>query len=130
MSRRRSSTLLPGRKNPQREARILDEIVVDAYGTEERAVSWYYYLEEHLRCPFQASCVKRLATSPLAIGATITVNAMAAEDLCEHDMIVMIRHSGRALGVPLAQLEGCRVDAGTAPAIADWKYWIAMGYQF
>ena len=28
-----------------REDRILNEVVVDAYGPEERAMAWYYYLE-------------------------------------------------------------------------------------
>jgi hypothetical protein len=125
-----SSAFRRTRKDRRREARILDDIVVDAYGAEERAMSWYYYLEEHLRFPFQASCVKRLATSPLGVGATITVTSMAPEDHCEHDMIVMIRHNGRALGVPLAQLEARSADTSTTEAIADWQYWISMGYQF
>jgi hypothetical protein len=30
---------------PKREARIIDEIIVDAHTNEERAMSWYYYLE-------------------------------------------------------------------------------------
>ena len=93
-------------------------------------MSWYYYLEEHLRFPFQASCVKHLATSPLGVGATITITSMAPEDHCEHDMIVMIPHNGRALGVPLAQLEARSADTSTTEAIADWQYWISMGYQF
>ncbi|OQC08998.1 MAG: Calcium binding protein [Candidatus Cloacimonetes bacterium ADurb.Bin088] len=29
-------------------------IIVDAYGPEEQAMSWYYYLEEQLRFPFAA----------------------------------------------------------------------------
>jgi hypothetical protein len=33
------------RKDPVREHRIHEEAVVDAYGPEERAMSWYYYLE-------------------------------------------------------------------------------------
>ena len=37
-----------------REHRIEMEIVVDAYGPEERAMGWYCYLEEKLAVPFQA----------------------------------------------------------------------------
>lgn len=130
MSSRRSNPFRLTRKNPQREARILDDIVVDAYGSVERAMSWYYYLEEHLRFAFQASCVKHLATSPLDVGETIVVTGMASEGHCEHDMIVVISHNGRPLGVPLAQLNPRSTDASTAEAIADWKYWISRGYQF
>lgn len=37
-----------------REHRIEMEIVVDAYGSEERAMGWYYYLEDKLEFPFKA----------------------------------------------------------------------------
>ena len=33
------------RKDPVREDRIHKEAIVDAYGPEEQAMSWYYYLE-------------------------------------------------------------------------------------
>ena len=38
-------------KDPVRENRI-----VDAYGPEEKAMSWYYYLEGKLCFPFRAKC--------------------------------------------------------------------------
>ena len=31
------------------------EVVVDAYNESERAMGWYCYLEERLKCPFKAS---------------------------------------------------------------------------
>lgn len=37
------------RKNKDREERIGMEIIVDAYGPEEQAMGWYYYLEEKLQ---------------------------------------------------------------------------------
>ena len=36
------------RKDPVREDRIHEEAIVDAYGPEETAMSWYYYLEGKL----------------------------------------------------------------------------------
>lgn len=33
------------RWNRARETRIIDEVVVDAYTSDEQAMSWYYYLE-------------------------------------------------------------------------------------
>lgn len=51
----------------EREDRILSEIVVDAYGETERAMSWYYYLEEKLVFPFKARCCRVRSTSPLAV---------------------------------------------------------------
>jgi len=38
-----------------RENRIYMEVVVDAYGEEERAMGWYYYLKDKLQFPFRAS---------------------------------------------------------------------------
>lgn len=35
-----------------RETRIEDEIIVDCYGEAERAMRWYYYLEDRLEFPF------------------------------------------------------------------------------
>lgn len=41
------------------------EIIVDAYGPEEQALGWYYYLEGTLQFPFTAHCIARRAISPL-----------------------------------------------------------------
>ena len=46
-------------ESPEREERIEMEIVVDAYGAEERAMGWYYYLEDTLAFPFSAVAVGR-----------------------------------------------------------------------
>ena len=39
-------------RDEAREERIMMEIVVDAYGPEEQAMGWYYYLEGQLQFPF------------------------------------------------------------------------------
>ncbi len=31
--------------------------IVDAYGPEEQALGWYYYLENKIGFPFQAKCI-------------------------------------------------------------------------
>jgi len=117
-------------ENPRREQRIIYEIVVDAYGPEERAMGWFYYLENHLHFPFRAKCVKARPISPLRKGEEVTVVGMAPEEDCESDMLVIIEWCERTLGVPLAQLEGTNVDKETKQAIADWHYWVAQGYEF
>jgi len=45
--------------NEERERRIQDEAIVDAYGPEEQALGWYYYLETHMTFPFRARCIYR-----------------------------------------------------------------------
>jgi hypothetical protein len=57
-------------KDAERERRIENEVVVDAYGEEERAMGWYYYLESHLRFPFVATCAEhRIAPAEGLAGA-------------------------------------------------------------
>ncbi|MEJ7667540.1 MAG: calcium-binding protein [Casimicrobiaceae bacterium] len=38
--------------------------------------------------------------------------------------------AGRKLGVPLAQIEPIGADAATREAMADWRYWQHMGWEF
>ena len=40
-----------------REDCIHNEAIVDAYGSEEKAMSWYYYLENKIRLPFQVKYI-------------------------------------------------------------------------
>ena len=118
------------RREPRREKRIDQEILLDAYNPQERALSWYYHLEQRLRFPFRAKCISSAVTSPLRVGQIITITRMAAEDDCEHDMNVFTHLDQRRIAVPLAQLQPIQVDADTAEAIADWHYWRNRRYQF
>lgn len=118
------------KQSPSRERRIIDEIVVDAYGPEERSISRYYYLEDTLDFPFAAKCITTQAVSPLKKGETTEVLGLAPEDACMNAMIVLIRFAGRRLGVPLSQLEVLEGDDQTREAVADWQYWKRMGYKF
>jgi hypothetical protein len=117
-------------KDPIREDRIHDEAIVDAYGPEEKAMSWYYYLEGKLTFPFQARCLVNRAVSPLKKGETVQVRRMAPEDACASDMLVRIQWQSRTLAVPLSQLTAIDPDEETAEAIGDWHYWVAQGYLF
>ncbi|MEK6210945.1 MAG: calcium-binding protein [Pseudomonadota bacterium] len=116
--------------NRTRERRIEQEIVVDAYTPEERAMGWNYYLEEKLAFPFKARCVSLRAISPLKKGEEVEVFGMTKEEDCMHEMFVLIRFAGRKLGVQLAQIDPVKPDKATREAVEDWRYWRAMGYGF
>jgi hypothetical protein len=118
------------RRNHDRESRIHEEIIVDAYGPEEQAMSWYYYLEDKLQFPFHAQCVASRPTSPLRKGDMVEIRKMTPEDSCTTDMLVITRWSNRNLAVPLSQLMPIGVEESTSQAIGDWHYWIAQGYCF
>jgi hypothetical protein len=114
-----------------REERITMEVIVDCYGSDEQAMGWYYYLEEHLHVPFTAKCITKRPISPLKVGDKVEVIGMPPESECEHEMFVTIRWEEEGLAVPLAQLKPGR-DAGesTRQAVGDWHYWLDRGYQF
>ena len=113
-----------------REERIHNEVIVDAYGPEEQALGWYYFLEDKLRFPFPARCISAKVVSPLRKGETVEVLRMAPEDACAGDMLVLIRWQGRNVAVPLSQLVAIDADESTIEAIGDWHYWLAQGYCF
>jgi hypothetical protein len=116
--------------DPEREERIAMEVVVDAYGEEERAMGWYYYLEDKLRFPFTAICVAKRAVSPLRVGEEVKVIGMAPETECGNQMFVTIPWEEDSLAVPLAQLNPVLKTAkATKQAVEDWHYWIRMGYE-
>lgn len=116
-------------KEEDRENRITMEIIVDAYGPEEQALGWYYYLEEHLQVPFQARCIAKRSISPLEVGEQVEVIGMPPEAECEHEMFVQIRWERRTFSVPLSQLEGIKIDQDTRQAIEDWHYWVEQGHS-
>jgi len=117
-------------ENPEREHRIDYEAVVDAYGEEERAIGWYYYLEDKFDCPFNARCISKRIISPLEEGEEVEVRRMAPEEECTKEVFVEIKWEGRQLAVPLAQLEPIDADDETQEAIEDWHYWVLRGYQY
>jgi hypothetical protein len=117
--------------DPEREQRITMEIVVDAYDAQERAMGWYYYLEEQLQFPFTATCSAKRAISPLHVKDEVEVIGMPGEEECEHEMFVTIRWEQEGLAVPLSQLKPISAtDEQTKQAIEDWHYWVRMGYEF
>jgi hypothetical protein len=118
------------RKNAERERRIEMEIVVDAYGSEEQAMGWYYYLERKLQFPFTATCVAERAVSPLHKGDEVEILGMAPEDECQHEMFVMMPWERRGLAIPLSQVKPVsEADVDTREAVADWLYWVDQGYR-
>jgi len=114
----------------EREERITMEIIVDAYGPEEQAMGWYYYLKDTIEFPFHAVCCERRSISPLKIEEKVDAVGMADEGECEKEMFVDVRWAGRQLSVPLSQLTPTSsVSEETKEAVEDWHYWVRRGYQ-
>ena len=116
-------------KDEERESRISMEVVVDANGSEEQAIGWYYYLNEKIEFPFKARCASERSTSPLRKDESVVIEAMAPEGDCMAEMFVMTCWMDRRFAVPLAQLQPMAVDPETAEAVEDWIYWTNRGYR-
>ena len=102
---------------------------MDAHDTDEQAMGWYYYLEEHLRFPFRAKCIVQRAISPLRKGQEVAVVGLAFADECGSEMFISVTWEERTLAVPLTQLEPIQADKVTPQAVEDWHYWVEQGYQ-
>jgi hypothetical protein len=117
-----------------REERITMEIVVDAHDKEERAMGWYYYLDDTLNIPFNAKWNKKSRKSATVEEKTVEVLGMAPEDECERDMLVEVVYVGGkdedVFSAKLSEIEAIDADSETTEAIADWHYWLARGYKF
>ncbi len=117
--------------DPEREQRIAMEIVVDAYDSQERAMGWYYYLQDQLRFPFMAIYIDKRSISPLRVKDEVEAIGLLGEEECEHEMFVTIRWEKEDLAVPLSQLKPISAtDKQTKQAIKDWHYWVKMDYEF
>jgi hypothetical protein len=112
-----------------RERRTSMEIVVDAHDNEERAMGWYYYLDDILEFPFTATCIEKRATSPLRLKDEVDAVAMAPKQECLREIFVMIPWAKDRLAVPLCQLKPIRQTCKTTrQTVDDWHYWVDMGY--
>ncbi len=120
------------KRDAELEERITMEIVVDCYDRHEVALGWYCYLENTLQFPFTATCIAQRAVSPLRVKDEVEVIGMAPDEECEHEVFVSIRWDRpEGLAVPLAQLKPIvDSDEDTMQAVADWHYWLSMGYEF
>src|SRR5258707_12025407 len=118
------------KENKARERRIEMEAVVDAYNSEERAMGWYYYLEERLKFPFKARCKSKREISPLRLGEDVDVMGMAREEECESEMFVRVRWSGRRLAVPPSSFGTLAPGAKTQEARAELGLPGGCGFWF
>ncbi len=118
------------KQDVEREDRIENEVIVDAMDSEERAMGWYYYLDDKMQFPFAARCSKAVPKSPLREGEQVRVLGLAPEDECIHGIFAEIEWQGRTFCVPLEQLLPLDAEDATQEAAADWHYWKACGYEF
>ena len=116
-------------KDETREQRISLEAIVDAYDSSERAMGWYYYLDDKIKFPFKACCRCARPISVLRVKEEVEVLGMAPEEECDSEMFVWVGRAGERIAVPLGQLQPLSKDQETQKAVSDWLYWVDRGYQ-
>src|SRR5574341_599328 len=89
------------KEDKKREQRITYSIVVDAYNEVERALGWYYYLEETIAFPFAGECIKERKVSPLRKAETVEVVGMSEEDDCIEGDVRPDQMAGARNGHPI-----------------------------
>ncbi|MBD2503984.1 calcium-binding protein [Anabaena azotica] len=121
-------------RDETREHRIETEIIVDAEDKEDRAMGWYYYLDDMIDFPFMAKWKKKSRKTSTIEEKPVEVLGMAAEDDCLRDMYVDVAYIGGKEDdihtAKLSDIEPIDVDEDTQEAIADWLYWLGRGYKF
>jgi len=117
-------------EEPDREERIIYKAIVDCYDETERAMGWYYYLADRISFPFSAAIKVMCPFNPLRLDEIVTVNALAAEEICEQGIYVEITSDSGDFAIPFEQALPIEADSETEQAILDWHYWKARGYQF
>ncbi len=122
-------------RDEKREHRIETEIIVDTDNDkEERAMGWYYYLDDSLNVPFMARWKKKSRKSSEIEEKQVEVLGMAPDDECLKDMYLEVVYpegnDEDVFTVKLSELEAIDTDSETQEAIADWHYWLARGYKF
>jgi hypothetical protein len=109
-----------------REQRIAMEAVVDAYGSSERAMGWYYYLDGKMKVPFKARCRFARPISVLKVKEEVEVHGMAPEEECESEMFVWVRRAGDRIAVPWRNCDHCRkIKRPRTPSVIGSTGWIA-----
>jgi Calcium binding len=121
-------------QNENREHRIKTEIIIDAEDKEERAMGWYYYLDDTLNVPFMAKWAKKGRKSNTVEEKQVEVLGMAPDDECLKDMFVEVVYpDGKdedVFSAKLSEITAVDADSETQEALADWHYWLARGYKF
>ncbi len=111
---------------PEREERIRDEAIVDAYGDEEIISSWYYYLDERLHFPFTAMVYTHRSGNTW-YAAQVEVKEMADMSRCGYWQMWIRGALSLQKNIPLhfflSDVTEVEEDEERIMALEDWNYW-------
>ena len=103
-------------RDEEREERIRNEAIVDAYDAEEQIMGWYYYLVDSITFPLQARCILEIRRSPLRLNEVVKAVDLISSDN-SHEILAEIEFMERTMGVPLFQLDPIDTDEQTRQVV-------------
>ena len=119
------------KNNPAREDRIEDYLVDTYNDPQDKAMGWYYSLEDAMGGEtVHCRCTKKRSMSPLEKRDEVDIVCMAPDEDCTREMFVFVQWNDRQIAVPLSQLEPLDGSDEAIQVIEDWLYWCLMGYEF
>lgn len=111
---------------PEREERIQNEIIVDAYDNDEVASSWYYYLDEMLHFPFTAM-VHTHRSGNTSYASQVEIKEMAEMSRCGYGQMwvrgALSLQKNTPLHFFLSDITSVEEDEERVMALEDWNYW-------
>jgi hypothetical protein len=111
-----------------RRDRIEDEIIVDCYDEYEVAMGWFYYLNDNLKFPFNASIVGDIKVGSIKEGDRVIVTEFVnsdEDDVSIEDFVatVGIEKGEHIYDIPLENIKSVDCSDDTFNVIEDWRYW-------
>jgi hypothetical protein len=110
--------------DPDREDRILNEVIVDCYDEEEEETSWFYYLNDEVSYPFSA-VVRLSKKGGQTEEKTVEVVEMDPEAENGGTLRMGITEPGqkRVQYIPLSDFVKADTTDDNLQALNDWLYW-------
>ncbi len=110
-------------RDPKRDERISNEIIVDCYDDGEVAYAWHGYMEENLLFPFSAKVTFKKKDGSKHKKQVEVIELDEYNDTTDLRVGVSVEGSDLLHSVRIMNLEEVEADEFTLQAIEDWQYW-------
>ena len=106
----------------ERQERIENEIIVDAYDDGEVKMGWYTYMQDELCFPFTADVMIK-KRSGKKVKQKVDVLDLANDDYFGNDMMLEVAYTDDVFRVGMRELINVEANEETIQAIGDWFFW-------
>ncbi len=114
-------------EQPEREQRIEDNVLVDAYDRYEVKMGWETYIEDNITFPFTAKVKIETKDNTKEL---VDVEVIKFDEKSVFRVQVCEKGSNKLFSVTLLSLRKIKADEETLQVIEDWKYWKDGGNNF